>query len=192
MHSRPFCALIALSNINVRRHRAKVTNGSPKTAAHPATSGKALTGLLVALCALFTAACPVPMRYTERLAPEVVGVVRTETGAPVPGVAVAVSRRADCRRPLASDTSNATGAFRIPAADRPRRLAWVGPFEFPPPVPFYVCADSGLSEMRVTFIGGVPAKPLGRPPLVPDTLTCYLARDKGRSAVRCVEGSRRP
>lgn len=152
---------------------------------------RCIVGLLVALCALVTAACPVPMRYTERLAPAVIGVVRTETGAPVAGVALAVSTREDCRHQVAADTSGATGTFRIPAADRPRRLAWIGPFEFPPPVPFYLCADSGAYERRVAFIGGVPAMPLGKPPLTPDTLDCVEIRDRSRKVLRCSERSPR-
>jgi hypothetical protein len=166
--------------------------GGGEKAARDTHAGTALTGLLVVVCALITAACPVPMRYTERLAPAIIGVVRTETGAPAAGVALAVSTHADCRRQVAADTSDATGTFRIPAADRPRRLAWIGPFELPPPVPFYVCADSGVYERRIAFTGGVPAVPLGKPPLRPDTLVCVESRDRSRRYLRCSERSPRP
>ena len=148
------------------------------------------TGGVLAL-ALLTAGCPVPMRYTERLAPPLVGVVRSDAGAPVGGVALAVSTSDDCRRPSAADTTDSAGVFRIPAADRRRRVAWVG-FEFPPPRPFYLCADPAYAP-QIAYTGGVPALPLRKPPLPPDTLTCFRSGEAGaRAALRCTLGSGPP
>src|SRR5690242_12246436 len=92
----------------------RMTSGGGERAARDTHARRVFTGLLATLCALVTAACPVPMRYTERLAPAIIGVVRTESGAPAAGVALAVSTRADCRHQVAADTSDATGTFRIP------------------------------------------------------------------------------
>jgi hypothetical protein len=134
---------------------------------------------------LVTAACPVPMRYTDRLAPALVGVLRSETGAPVSGVVLAVSTHEDCRRPTAFDTTDSAGAFRIPPSDRQRRMAWIGPFEFPPPRPFYLCADSTF-QPRVVYTNGVPAFPIGKPPLLPESLKCMQARRENRIVLTCV------
>ena len=134
------------------------------------------TGLI--LC---TAACPLPMRYTERLAPPLIGVARTNAGMALPGVDLAVSLDSDCRNPTALATTDSTGAFRIAASDRPRRLAWIGPFEFPPPRPYYLCAWS-----RVVFTGGVPQLPIGKPPLQPVSLACSGARTVIGLQLECV------
>lgn len=133
---------------------------------------------------IVTSACPVPIRYTQRLAPALTGVVRDETGAPVRGLALAVSTHADCRRPTAVGTTDSAGSFHIPASDHDRRLAWIGPFEFPPPRPFYVCADS-TDASPVVFTGGVPVLPLRQPPLPVDSLTCKQSREENRIILRC-------
>ena len=100
------------------------------------------------------------------------------------GLALAASTRADCRRPAAGDTTDSAGAFRIPAADRRRRVAWVGPFEFPPPCPCYLCADPAYAP-RIAYTGGVPVLPLRNPPLSADTLTCVRSREEDRIVLRC-------
>jgi hypothetical protein len=135
------------------------------------------TGLI-----LGTVACPLPMRYTERLAPTLVGVVRTKPDAALTGVSLAVSLDSDCRNPTAVATTDSTGAFHIAASDRPRRLAWIGPFEFPPPRPYYLCAGS-----RVVFTGGVPRHPTGQPPLRPVSLVCWGARGVAGVQLECTE-----
>lgn len=135
----------------------------------------------VAALALGTAACPLPMRYTERLAPLLVGVARTDAGTPLAGVGLVVSLAPNCRNPIAIATTDSTGAFRLAASDRPRRLAWIGPFEYPPPRPYYVCAGS-----RVVYTGDVPRLPIGKPPLQPVSLLCSGMRTDAGLRLECV------
>ena len=137
---------------------------------------------------LGTAACPLPVRYTERLAPPIMGIARTASGAPLAGVALTVSEHQDCHAPTATATTDSTGAFQLAASDRSRKMAWIGPFEFPPPRPYYVC----LAGWRVVYQGGVPRTPLNQPPLRQLSLECRGERTASGLQLQCADRGNPP
>lgn len=133
-------------------------------------------------------ACPLPGRYVEHLAPPIAGFAHTGSGAPLAGVALTVSEHQDCHDPTATATTDSTGTFRFAASDRPRKLAWIGPFEFPPPREYYLC----IGGWRAVYRGAVPRDPLNQPPLRQLSLECWGERTASGLQLQCADRGNPP
>jgi len=135
---------------------------------------------LAALVPLVLGGC-LPIHWREPLSPAVVGVYRDAEGRPLAGVRIGIATQyggSSCARPAVETTTDAAGAFRLPATER--RHGWMVLLPFDAAFqPYSFCAGSADS-LRLVFRG--ERSWWGKRP---DAITCIQREEPDGPRVRC-------
>jgi hypothetical protein len=130
------------------------------------------------LLAVTTQAC-LPIPFTFKEAPPVVGVYRDQNGAPLVGTEISVTAygNTDCSKPTYLVRTDSTGAFRVPQSTEHYSYIILLPID--PPAPYYLfCAAVG-QEMTAVLRGYTLSVN------TPDTLNCQQVQTVSGMRVHC-------
>ena len=143
-------------------------------------------GALVAT-SLLTAGCWLPVSYTERASPVVVGRYLQHDGTPAARARVAVTGEADdahCSQARAHTRTDSTGSFRLTATTLRRRGIWLVPAIERFGNSYWVCAAAADSLLHMAY-GGSTLRLASEPLDAPDSLACIEWAWQGESRVSC-------
>jgi len=135
------------------------------------------------LLAVAIAACPVPIRHTETLAPPIVGVLRHSDGTPIVGAQIGVAygyAKSPCAQTTSRATTDSAGVFRLVATQKDYRVVWVIP-NFDRALPSYLlCVGAG--DTLLPAYNGYGSLDAEAPP---DSVTCLQWEWRERARVTC-------
>jgi hypothetical protein len=138
-----------------------------------------------AVVALGASGCFLPIPFTERASPVVIGRYWHPDGMPSAHARVAVTSHHDdatCARALERATTDSMGVFRLRATTVRRRGLWIVPAIERFGNAYWLCAGDADTPLQMAYAGSVS---FVVPSTVPDSITCLEWGWEGRRRVTC-------
>lgn len=139
---------------------------------------------LASFGALSVSGCWLPVSFTERASPVVIGTYSQRDGTPAAGARVAVTSHsgdATCSRASERGTTDSAGVFRLRATTARRRGLWIVPAIERFGNAYWLCAGATDTSLQRAY-GGVVLFAVATPT---DSITCLEWSWQGRTRVTC-------
>jgi hypothetical protein len=156
-----------------------------------ATVVRLLAFVLVAQ--LLTAACYLPVHYTEPGSPMLTGTLLDSDGHPVAGARVAITPHTyddkHCRRATVYATTDSAGRFGFQSTTVERKGIWLVPAIERFFSSYAICTGANDSTLHIAYLGRVQLQPERIPP---DTVSCLQWIWDGRTRSVCSGSAETP